>query len=70
MKNLFNKKISPLCEYCHTGEKSLDNETILCINSGVVDPSYHCKKFKYDPLKRVPKINSHSNRFKKENFII
>ena len=70
MKNLFNKKISPSCEYCHIGEKCLDNETILCIKSGVVDPSYHCKKFKYDPLKRVPIIKSHSNRFKKEDFII
>ena len=70
MKNLFSKKISQSCEYCHIGEKCLDDETILCTNSGVVDPSYHCKKFKYDPLKRVPKINPHSHDFKKEDFIV
>ena len=70
MKNLFDKKISPSCEYCHIGKKFLDDGTILCVNSGVVDPSYHCKKFKYDPLKRIPKIRAYSSDLDKEDFML
>ncbi len=70
MKNLFNKKILPSCGYCHMGKKCLGKDTILCVKNGVVDSSYYCKKFKYDPLKRVPKICNYSNNFKKDDFKI
>ena len=70
MKNLFNKKIWPSCEYCRMGEKCLNDDTILCIKNGVVKSSYYCKKFKYNPLKRVPKIYNYSTKFKKDDFKI
>ena len=54
MKNLFNKKITPACKYCKIGKTSI-NKTILCVKYGVTTNENYCKKFKYNPLKRIPK---------------
>ena len=51
---LFRKKIDRFCSYCIYAEK-LDDETYLCAKRGFVAACHHCRKFKYDPLKRVPK---------------
>ena len=32
-----------------------DPDTMLCVKAGVVDASFSCRKFRYDPLKRDPK---------------
>ena len=48
---LFRKKIDRFCSYCVYAGK-LDDETYLCAKRGFVAA---CQKFKYDPLKRVPK---------------
>ncbi len=50
---LFRKNIDKFCSYCaHAGK--IDDETYLCKKKGVVASSHRCRKFKYDPLKRVP----------------
>lgn len=50
---LFRKKIEKFCSYCaHAGK--IDDSTYLCSKKGVVSFCNHCRKFKYDPLKRVP----------------
>ena len=51
---LFRKKIDRFCSYCVYAGK-LDDETYLCAKRGFVAACHHCRKFKYDPLKRVPK---------------
>ena len=50
---LFRKKIDRFCSYCVYAGK-LDDETYLCAKRGFVAACHHCRKFKYDPLKRVP----------------
>ena len=50
---LFRKKIPSSCSYCSYGTK-LENDQILCIKHGVVAASYRCRKFVYDPCKRIP----------------
>lgn len=50
---LFRKKIAPSCIYCAYSTR-LDDEQILCIKRGVVLESSKCRKFKYDPCKRIP----------------
>lgn len=50
---LFEKKIEPRCAYCQRGA-TLNGDSVLCIRRGVVSPDWHCKSFRYDPLKRVP----------------
>ena len=50
---LFRKKIARSCSYCAYGTK-LDDEQVLCIKKGVVAVNGSCRKFSYDPCKRVP----------------
>lgn len=50
---LFNKNIDPLCVYC-SHSHPLTEEEVICNKKGIKEKSSHCKKFIYDPLKRVP----------------
>ena len=50
---LFRKKMPRSCCYCNYGTK-LENNQVLCIKCGVVSDSYACRKFVYDPCKRLP----------------
>lgn len=50
---LFSKSIEPRCAYCRRGAQ-LEGDTILCVKKGLVSPGGSCRKFKYDPFKRVP----------------
>ena len=50
---LFRKKISRACSYCQYGTQ-IDTEQILCIKKGVVPVDGKCRKFCYDPCKRIP----------------
>lgn len=50
---LFRKKIQRACAYCARGVK-LDDESILCTKKGVMPIEGSCRKFRYDPCKRIP----------------
>lgn len=50
---LFRKNISKFCSYCKYAGK-IDESTFLCSKKGIVSSSHRCRRFKYDPLKRVP----------------
>ena len=50
---LFRKRIPRCCEYCSNGT-ALDEETVLCSRKGVVSRDGKCRKFSYDPCKRIP----------------
>jgi len=50
---LFRKKIARACAYCEYGTK-IDDEQVLCIKKGVVPVGGKCRKFSYDPCKRIP----------------
>ena len=50
---LFRKKIQKSCSYCTHGTQ-IDDEQVLCIKKGVVPVCGKCRKFSYDPCKRVP----------------
>lgn len=50
---IFRKSIDPLCLYC-VHSKALDEEQMFCIKTGIVTPDHHCRRFTYDPLKRIP----------------
>lgn len=53
--NLFGNNIGPACVYCELGRPAPDNIMVLCRKYGPVAPHFKCAKFRYDPLKRVPK---------------
>ncbi len=50
---LFRKKILRSCLYCLHGAK-LEDDTILCAKKGLLLTDTPCRKFKYDPCKRIP----------------
>lgn len=53
-KKLFGNNIKPSCKYCEM-TLSVKGEVITCEKFGEVRAYDACKKFVYDPLKRMPK---------------
>ena len=55
-KKLFGNNVKPSCKYCELG-KSGEGDKINCEKFGEVKAydADACKKFVYNPLKRVPK---------------
>lgn len=51
---LFRKKIERSCAHCAYGVK-LDDDSVLCAKKGVCSIWGKCRRFRYDPIKRVPK---------------
>lgn len=50
---LFRKKIDKACAYCKHGVALCDDQ-ILCVKKGVRTPDSFCRRFQYDPFKRIP----------------
>lgn len=50
---LFRKKIERSCMYCGFGVM-LENGQILCSKKGLRCVDDSCRKFLYDPCKRIP----------------
>ena len=50
---LFRKKIEKSCSYCIYSTR-LDDEHALCVKKSLVSLNSKCRKFHYDPCKRVP----------------
>lgn len=50
---LFRKDIPSSCSYCRMGTK-IDDEQVLCTKRGVVSAYSKCRRFRYEPCKRVP----------------
>lgn len=51
--SLFKKDIDPMCAYCLHGVPLSEME-IACAKQGVQSALDSCKRFRYDPLKRIP----------------
>ena len=50
---LFRKKIERSCAYCVYGA-NIGDDQILCSKKGLRTPENKCRKFRYDPCKRIP----------------
>ena len=50
---LFRKKHPRSCTYCTRGTV-MDGTQVLCQKRGFVPTEHACRKFKYDPCKRIP----------------
>lgn len=66
---LFGNKIHPACQYCTEAMQQM-KENVLCIKKGIVSPNYSCKKFVYDPLKRIPPRPQSLYRYEAQDFSI
>lgn len=50
---LFRKKIERSCAYCVYGAR-VGEDQILCTKKGIRTIDSQCRKFQYDPCKRIP----------------
>lgn len=50
---LFRKKIQRDCSYCQYGTP-LEDGSILCAKKGLRFANGSCRRFRYDPCKRIP----------------
>ena len=50
---LFRRRISRSCHYCSKATK-LNDAQVLCVKRGIVSIDTSCRKFSYDPCKRIP----------------
>ena len=50
---LFRKKIDRCCSYCRYCTK-INDDQVLCVKCGVMPIGGQCRKFIYDPCKRIP----------------
>lgn len=48
--------VEKYCKYCEKASSLSDPDQMLCSKAGVVSAGSSCRAFRYDPLKRVPKI--------------
>lgn len=66
---LFRKKIQRSCAYCTHGV-SMGNGQILCSRRGFCTESDSCRRFRYDPFKRIPKKEKalDFSRYEKDDF--
>ncbi len=65
MKKLFGNNIKPDCEYCDYAK--FENESYFCTkNKTIINEK--CKKFQYNPLKRVPKASPALQQYSPDDF--
>lgn len=69
-KKLLGKNVSPKCIYCETGIVTDDGISVLCKKKGVMQPDSFCRKFRYDPLKRIPETAKLNTDFSEEDFAL
>ena len=50
---LFRKQIDRACSYCRHGVALCDGQ-VLCVKKGIKKPEESCRRFRYDPFKRIP----------------
>ena len=50
---LFRRNMEKRCVYCAHG-CAIGETQVACVYKGVMDAADHCRRFSYDPLKRVP----------------
>ncbi len=58
------------CIYCENATVIADEENVLCSLHGIVNKEFCCRKFAYDPLKRVPRPMPPMPKLTEEDILI
>ncbi len=56
MKSLFSDSGEKRCERCLFSAFDSNSDTLLCEKKGLVPRGSSCFRFRYDPLKRAPRV--------------
>jgi hypothetical protein len=68
-QTLFGNRITPACRYCACADRVIVAEdAVLCTKKGVVAGGYHCRRYRYDPLKREPDAVPLLEEFREKDF--
>ena len=67
-RKLYGNNIQPSCEYCAHARRAADGRVMLCRKRGIVPLYHHCRRFVYDPLKRIPYRQPALEKFQPEDF--
>ena len=67
-RKLYGNTVTPACELCAHGRRAADGRVILCLHKGVTAFSDRCRKFTYDPLRRLPFRQPELAAFSEEDF--
>ena len=67
-RKLYGNDITPVCEICANGRFSSDGKVILCLRKGIMPPTARCRKFCYDPLRRIPYIQPELQTYTESDF--
>ncbi len=54
MKKRYEAEMERFCKFCVHGGVLSDPDKMLCKRHGIVDAGGCCRRFVYDPLKRIP----------------
>lgn len=63
------KDVANECRNCAFGTKIAEGK-IFCNKTGIRNPDSMCKKFKYDPLCRVPRRKPEMAEYSEEDFTL
>lgn len=67
---LYGKDIPPCCGYCEHAHE-IDEQDVLCSKYGPVSATHKCRRYRYDPLKRIPPPPALPRKtYRKEDFDI
>lgn len=69
-KLIDQKDVEKECRNCACGRVMPEDGKILCEKSGIRNPDSTCKKFRYDPLCRVPKRQPVLVEYSEEDFAL
>ena len=50
---MFRKNVEPACTYCQHSAPA-GEDCCICVKKGIVSLWDSCRRFSYDPLRRVP----------------
>ena len=69
-RSLFKKNIEPQCSICEHGTVAAGGSVVCKKAGGIMQAYSKCNKFRYDPLKRQPKVAKSvlNGEFTKEDF--
>ncbi len=56
MKKRYDAEMERFCKFCAYGSTLSDPDRMLCQKKGIVEAGGCCRRFRYDPLKRIPVV--------------
>ncbi len=69
-KNIYNKDVPKCCGHCANAQISMSLKLVFCKFRGPVSEDDVCRKYIYDPVKRVPKSSAKLPQYSKEDFML